>query len=366
MKKQWISLLLAGILLLCHVPAHAEGKSYTLSLNQAIEMALTDNPELQLCDIKLTSAEISLKGAREQKKLFKNAVIDVSSGMSMAYVKAGYYVSLYQSQTKLIPLEKEKIKNQIAANVTEKYFNYKLMERLVSTTAESLSLAQENQRFAEEMYHLGMVSLLETKNAGIAVQQCQNTYDSYCRNLALAKENLKIALQLEDGDCTFVLTDDITFSDFESDVTADIQQAMQSRYDVKALTANDALAEEYFQITKRYLTEGTIGYHTAQSDYVQAHHNKTNGMKQLALAIQGYYHTILDTKGELQVAEQTLAVKRQEYEAACLKQKMGMITNMQLTTLLNELSQCEIQTQNAMLAYKMAVIRYQYQITTGL
>ncbi len=370
MLKKVICLFLACCMLTTYAYANentADSKTtYTLSLEDAINLALKNNPELEVCDIKLSSLNVSLDAARLTKRSAKNATISVSSGLATAYVKDGYYVDVYESQIRLNKLEREQIKSKIAYNVTEKYYNYKLMESLVAVTEQSYTLALDNKNAADERFSLGMISQLEVDNADVALKQSELARDNYKRNLEIAKEDLKITLQLDGEECNLNLTDDIEYKDFSSDVTADTASAMTTRYDVNALSEADALAKSYFDITAKYSAENTATYNTAKSDYIQANYNKTNNTKLIALSIKSDYNNILATKGELEIAQKNLEIKKLEFRAASLRHEMGMITNMQLTSVLNSLAQQEITTENAKLAYKLAVEKYQYDITIGL
>ena len=370
MVKKLICLALACFSLMTYAyaadTAQSESKTYTLSLNEAVDMALSQNPELQVCDIKLSSANVSLDAARLSRRDLKNASVSISGGLSSAYIKEGYYVNVYESQIRLGKLEKEKTANKIAYNVTEKYFNYKLTERLVKTTEQSYSLALENKNTADERYRLGLISQIEADNADVALTQSKLAVDNYKRTLELAKEDLKIALQLDDEKCDFILTDDIEYSEFTSDVDTDAANALSARYDAAALREAADLARKYFDITSKYSSPNTASYNSAHSDLIQSDYNLTNNTKLIALSIRSDYNSVLTARGNLDVAEKNLSIKKREFSAASLKHEMGMMTNMQLTAVLNDLAQYEINVENAKLAYKLAVIKYQYNISTGI
>lgn len=370
MVKKLMCLALACFSLMTYAyaadAAQSENKTYTLSLNEAVDMALSQNPELQVCDIKLSSANVSLDAARLSRRDLKNASVSISGGLSSAYIKEGYYVNVYESQIRLGKLEKEKTANKIAYNVTEKYFNYKLTERLVKTTEQSYSLALENKNTADERYRLGLISQIEADNADVALTQSKLAVDNYKRSLELAKEDLKIALQLDDEKCDFILTDDIEYSEFTSDVDTDAANALSARYDAAALREAAGLAKKYFDITSKYSSPNTASYNSAHSDLIQSDYNLTNNTKLIALSIRSDYNSVLTARGNLDVAEKNLSIKKREFSAASLKHEMGMMSNMQLTAVLNDLAQYEINVENAKLAYKLAVIKYQYNISTGI
>lgn len=370
MLKKALALIFACCMLTTYVYADENGdaaqKVYTLSLDNAIETALKDNPELEVNDIKLSSANVSLEAARLTKSSAKNAPISVSSGLTTAYAKDGYYVEACESQIRLLKLERQKLESKIAYNVTEKYYNYKLMERLVSVTEQAYTLALDNKQTADEKYKLGMISELELQSAETALLQSELERDNYKRNFDIAKEDLKIILQLDGENCDFVLTDDIEYAEYTSDSEADAEKAIESRYDTNALKEADALAKTYFDITAKYSASNTAAYNSAKSDYIQASYNKTNNTKLIALSVKSDYNNVLTTKGELEIAQKNFEIKKLEFRAATLRHEMGMLTNMQLTATLNSLSQQEIATENAKLAYKLAVEKYKYNITIGL
>jgi len=344
----------------------SEPKVYTLSLEEAIKLAKTDNPELNVCDIKMESSEVSLDAARDNKRDSKEVLVNVTTGLSIAYVKEGYYIKANESAIRLGELEKKQVESKIAYNVTQKYFNYKLKERLIEIADKAYNLAVENKETVNKMYQLGMVTELEVRNADVMVTQSKIAKENHIRDLEILKEDLKIALQLDGTDCSFVLTDDIDYEDYAPDLEKDLEKAMQNRYDVNALREAAGLSKLYYDITKQYIADQTVAYNNAKSDYMQKEYNYTNGSKQIALSIRNSYNAIISAKSNISVAEMNLAIKKTEYEAAKLKFEMGMITNTELTEKLNNLSQYEVNLENAKLAYKLAVENYKYQISIGL
>ena len=100
--------------------------TYTLTLDDAIKMALTDNPQLNACLEKKEDTKIQLKSARETKADYRDLKnIPISTAYELVYIKNGYYVHTYENMLKLADFEYKQIEAQIAYKVTEKYFNLK-------------------------------------------------------------------------------------------------------------------------------------------------------------------------------------------------------------------------------------------------
>lgn len=346
-------------------PEKKEVSTYTLSLEDAKNMAYTDNLQLEALLYKRRGYEIALDSASLSKREYKDMPVNVSSGGTALLVKKGYYVELYRSQADLTKIELEKVKNQISYDVTEKYYNYKLTEELVKTSETSAKIAASNLDAVKKQFELGLLAQIDVDGARAAYEGAKAKEEGYKRGLELAKENLKISLNINEP-CNFVLTDGIEFKEFESDVEKDIEEAMKTRYDIKSLNENARLSEMNYTILKNSLTDSSSDTSTAKSNYFQAKYTLDNSSKLIKLGIRSAYNDIITAKSNMKIAQINVEINRQKYNAGKLKFEMGMITNDALTQIMNDLSQSEIDFENAKLAYKLAVEKYGYEITIGL
>lgn len=371
--KRTLTIILAALMLTCMF-AYAEETAeesvtaekteegtaeYTLSLAQAIELALTENPQINAADINIESCQTSIKAAKESRAKCRGNV------STIAYLNADYAVDAAEHQLALAEKSKEQIKSNISYDVTQKYYNYKLINHLIEIADNSLALAKENLAVVNANYELGRISQLENDNASLSVQSCEVTKNAYMRNAEIAKENLKIALNLT-GDVIFNLTDDIDYEEYVSVPETDAEAALQTRYDISALETQAYLAEKNFENVKRYSSEKTAAYQTAYSSFVQADYTYTNTSKQMKIGIINYYNSILSAKESLDIAEMTYDIQSRNYEAGKVKFEMGTISNIDLTDLLNKQSSARVDVENAKLNYKLAVEKYKYEISIGL
>lgn len=337
---------------------------YTLSLADAIELAVKDNPQITAQKAEQQSNRINLNAQKLNKRKYEKYSVSVSN-YDMAYIKNGYYVHTYEMLMRLNEKKTEQIHAQIAYDVTQSYFNYKIACSLCEITEDTYHLAVENYDNVKTRFDLGMIAELDLKNAQLAVEQCQNTLSSYERQCELAKENLKFHLQLDGKDCEFILTDDITCGEFSADFDSDLAAAYENRYDVNALKENYLLSEEYFELTKP-LTPDTAQYQTAYSNYISKQYEYTNNKKLIGLSVKSSYNNVLNAKDSLETAEKSTEIARQTYEINKLKFENGMITNSDLTKSLNDYMSSNISLENAKLTYKLAMEKYAYEISIGL
>lgn len=342
-----------------------EARTYTLSLEEAKKLAYEDNMQLSTVELKKQSYDLSLTSAKLNKGKYKNAEVHVSSSTAGLLIKKGYYVELYEVQKALAEKELEKVKAQIDYDVTEKYYNYKLTERLIEVCRTSYELANTNLDSVNKMFELGLAAQIDVDSARAVCEQARAAVESYERALDLAGEDLKIILNI-DGNASFILTDNIDYSEFESDVEGDIEEAMKSRYDIQSLNESSRLAELNYSILKTALTDRTAETLSAKSSYVQAVYTADNSSKLIKLGIRSAYNNIISSQSDMDIAKLNTEINTQKYNAAQLKYEMGMMTNSELTTILNDLRTSEISYEQARLAHKLAVEKYGYEITIGL
>lgn len=343
----------------------AEPVVYELTLPEAIEMAYTDNPQLVANEYDRQGKEVSLESAQLQEKAYRHVSLNVATNFDAYCLKEGYYLKAAKVQLELSDKEREKIKGNIAYNVTEAYYNYVLVQKLVNAAQNSYDLALSNFSVVELQYNLGMIAKLDYENAAISVTMAKNAVDSYKLNMETAEENLKILLNKDDENCVIKVFDDVDCSDYTADVESDTAAAMESRYDLTALKESASLAYDYFDLAE-ILTSDSAIYNTSYASYVKAEYNYTNTKKLISLLIKTSYNSILTSKASMDTAKLAYEMKLKEYDSAKLKYDLGMITNLDLTQAINSLYEAQTQYANAKVTYRLAIEKYKYEITVGL
>ena len=346
---------------------------YNITLDEAIEMAYKDNVEIRANELEQYGDEKSIAVANLAKKsanstlnnLPASSSLAVSSNFQLYLTRDGYYLEAQRAALRIAQKQADKIKNTIAYNVTNSYYNLVLCSKLVNAAQNSYNLAAENQRFVEKQLALGMVAQLDYRNACLATQSSANALASYKLNRDIACDNLKILLNIDGENCTVNPTDDIECAEYISNVEKDIESAMESRFDLYSLMENRALAEQYFEHAKA-LTEKSAEYNTAYASYIKADYNYTNTKKLIALSIRQADNAMITASSDMEVAKSKYEITQSEYESSKLKYELGMITNTDLTEAINSLYQAQVSYANAKLNYRMAVEKYKYEISTGL
>lgn len=353
-------------------PAEEELWSMELSLNDAIGMALENNPKLTAADSAIHSAELSLEIVNENQKEFNrtlkyvNIPVVISEGLETAYMKHGYYPKAAQTGVDIAVMNKSQTQASIAYGVTEKYYNVKLLEDLVKIANTGLEMAKDNEQLMKNQLEAGYVSALEVRNASNALRQAENSVKSYMRSLELATKSLKIDLQIENSPAMLILTDEIEIPSLPENADDMIESAVDTRYDMTALKKDYELKTELFDITQFYVNDNTSLYHTAYSNYLNSQYTYQNAVKMMKIGLLNEYSGILAASDAMLTAEDDLDIKQAMYESAAVQYELGLITNLELTRYMANLDQSRVQLENAKLTYLLSVLKFGYDTVIGL
>ncbi|MBQ8540490.1 MAG: TolC family protein [Clostridia bacterium] len=361
-----------------HTMEKTEVEKIELSLDGAIAMALEDNPRLAAADATIKSAEMSLVIAEETGKEYKDmektlskipgvsTAINVSGGLEQAYLKHGYYIDAAKVGVELATMSKSQVSASVAYEVTQKYYNAKLMERLVDIAQTGLNIAKDNLTMMENQFEAGYVPAIEVQNAKNAVVRAEYSLSSYKRNLELAKKSLKVSLQLEEYGGDIILTDEIEIPALPENADSAINSALESRYDMTAVKKDYELKTKMFEITKFYVTDKTAMYHSAYSEYLNAEYTYNNAVEMMKIALESEYAAILTAADEIVACENDLEVAQAMYESRKTMYDLGLITNLELTGVMAELDSSRMQLENARVNYALAVVKFSYSTTVGI
>lgn len=362
--------IIAAIVCVCTLfttayAAEATKKTYTLTLDEAVNMALEDNSEIEALEIALKSTKISLDDAIRTKYKYRNYNTVTANDYGMIYMKKGYYVDAFKTEERIKTKQIEQTKENITYETISNYFGYKLSNALCDVTQNAYELAEENLDNVTKRYELGMVAKIDLDNAALSVESVKNSLDQCKRNADLAKEKLKITLQIDDEDCDLILTDEITCDEFNAQIEEDIEKAKENRYDIMALRENYELLKEYFEYSKG-LTEDSAQYQDAYSNYITAKNNYDVSQKQILLGVRSCYYNVINASDGLTTAEKSVELEKQKYEINKVKYENGIITNSDLTKSLNDYLNAGLSLENAKLNYKLAVEKYNAEIRIGI
>lgn len=368
MKKKLLPVLLVFTILITSgsfaFAEQSDTSTYVLTLDEAIKLALANDPAYKNFDSAELNAQKQLDKAYKDQRDMKGP-IRIPEGIANAAVKQGYYIEQAKIGKETTKRSKFQYECKTAYLITQSYYNVKLAEDMIETTRTAYELALKNKKSIDLQFSLGMVSQLDVNKAGYSVNETKAQVDKNERNLALAIKSFATSLFIEETDASFTLTDEIVYEDFKANLMEDTAKAIDNRLDLYQLKSVYSQAEKYTNVT------ALLGQTSAQhSDAVQsklsAETNYKNAVRQTDIFINSTYNAVLDAYDALKLAEENYSIRQQEYDISVIQYDIGMITNEQLISSMNFATSSKIQLDNAKLTYKLAVEKYNYEIAIGL
>ncbi len=369
MIKKLMAVLLCAVMIMTFgvvgfAEEEASAKTYVLSLEDSIKMALENDQTYKNFDSALLDAQKQIDNAKIDQREIKGS-IPLPSGISMVAVKQGYYVEQAKIGLETTKRSKQQYEKRTAYLITQSYFGVKVAEESVKTAQIAYDLAADNKKNVDLQFSLGMVSKLDVKNAQYTLNEAKAQLDKYIRSLHLTYKSFASSLFIEESDAKFVLTDEITYEEFAPDLKSDTEKAVDIRLDLYQLKSVAMQAERYTNVTK-LLGQTSAEHSASMQSKLTAESNYKNAVRQVDIQINSVYNSILDSRDALKLAEENYAIRKQEYEVAVIQYDLGIITNSQLITIMNIMTGSKIQLDNAKLTYKLAVEKYKCETNVGL
>ena len=374
--------------------AEAVPKPTELTLDQAVNLALTNNPSGKIAVFDYEAAKGALTAARSYRwptitgthkdswtwsgenynkkySLDPNYVSDqYSNSMTASWVLwSGNKVESQISQAKLALDSSQwgiaKARQQLKFDATTGYFNLMGARDSVKLSQESVERLENYLRDTKLQFEVGVVAKVDVLRSEVALAQArqdlivaQNTYD-----IAMAKLNNIIGLPLS---TELSVKGDLSYVNFETDIATTIDTALRQRPEISQSTDAAKSAQEAVTVAKAgYLPTVTAKYSTGWNDNTFSGWDNHNWTAYLTTD-----WTFLDsglTAGNVKKAVEGFH-KAQEQ----LKQTVdGVRLEVRSTYLSLKAAGQSIQTSSAAVGlaeedYKIKVIRYQAGVGTNL
>ena len=338
--------------------------TYSLSLQNAIDMALMESADVECWEVNMKNYNIQLSSARMAQKDSKNVPVYVSQNFDLNFVKGGYYVAAAQSQIRLAKIEYSKITGQISYDVTQKYYTIKNTEKMCEIATSAHERAVQNLEITKKQYSMGACTEIDLKNSEIAVKESEANMKKCANGLEILYDSFKIVLGVAQNS-ELLLTDEIVIEDINADLEKDIQSALKTRYDINALKEARDLSVKYFEIAS-VLSEKSSTYFSAFTNTVTSKHNYETGVKNIGILIKSAHMAIDEAKTDTVIAKEKMELARKTYDVNKIRYEMGMITSVMLSASSDGLTSAQNAYESALLAEKLAIEKYKYEIQTGI
>jgi outer membrane protein len=391
-------LIAAGLLAFVGGPVQAE--PLKLTLDDAIKMALKQNPGVQMAGEKIAAA----KGKYVESRSGALPKLDFTStytrlapvpGVTLprafggGEIKMGYAdnydlkLSLSQSifswgkvqngyrsasaQLKATQQDSAKTRQETIASVTKAYYGVLVTQEFIRVSEEALARVQEQERVVRKRYEAGTVSKFDLLRTQVQVAntkpQVEKAHDGYEMTLLALKNVIGVPL-----DTSLELTGSLTYEPLTVDVKAATQTALEKRADLKSLAFQKKALEHTLSIAKAGLRPNLSL--AATYDYKRPGPSGEDKWGQSATASAILYTPLFDGfSSSGRVAQTASGVRQLEIAQKQAEEGVALEVNSAVLALKEAQANIESQKENVDLAkesLRIGKVRYDSGLITNL
>ncbi|MFZ5641820.1 MAG: TolC family protein [Bacillota bacterium] len=323
--KKWLAvLLLVSVSLVATGVGLAQKgpQAKELSLQQAIDLALKNNPDMALAKVDVDSAQAAYDGAK-----YTADAMDVDRVQTYEMGKLKWNAPAATKMALTLAKEKQKLQEKtLKLNVETAYYDVLKYGQLLEVKKVTLKYAKDQLKIAQDSLKVGSMSkgdvigveaLVAASEAGVT--SAQNDYD-----MAVMELNKLTGLEL---DTPLKLT-----ATFEFVKAADIKvqdavyEALANNIEIISVKEEKALKQVEFETAKKFLGGGVTSYETAKYAQQAADIKVKKQEQDTTLAVKKDYLTLLSLEQVINWNKKEVEKQQENQRIFGLKYKAGLAT----------------------------------------
>ncbi len=244
------------MLLLCAVSAIAQTR--TLTLRQAIDLALQQNPDLVLARLDQDRARYGVTIARDpfQPKVFAGSgaayttgfpasvegaapsILNARTQMSLFDRPQSYQIAVARENLRGAEIDVSKQQDEIAFRVASLYLDAEQASRSLEVAQRQTESVARVLDITKARASEGRVLPLEVKRADLAVQRAKLNVETLTEDLANAESSLAMVLGLAPGDRVHAAAEERAAIAVPASADQSIEAAIEANKDIRRLESN--------------------------------------------------------------------------------------------------------------------------------
>lgn len=328
------------------------GTGAGLTLEKAVEMALSTSASLRSAAIDLQLAQLALKEAET------NSLTNPSP------------TALYQAQTNLAIAEKnyELAKYNLKSSVEEAYYGVIRAERTVEVNSEALKLAQEQLALAKLKLENGVIAEIDVMKAASRVATAESNLETARRNRDLALLKFRQLVGAPDN-AVLSLTEQFDYesTDIDAadiDVDEAINTALANRVEISRAKATVETRQKELELATNSYTP-RLTQEKARLNLEKAKLDLEQQTADIILEVRQNYADIKDAESRIKLLEMTLREAEESLRITQLKLEAEMATNLDVMDAQATVTETKTNLINALFDYNVAKARFFRSLGTG-
>ena len=335
------------------------GESVSLTLEQAVDIMLKDNPTLKQSQLNLKQVKEdyekvmrALRGEKDEKTPIDGFSRKDKKQETTAYLENVKLKEL-GNEFNMDSAERNHaaLVEGLKAGLEESYFGLLQAEQSAEISKENLEVAQELHEKTKKKYELGLVSKQQVLNSELNYIKAENGYKAVLSGVKKAKMAFNIQMGY-DVMKEMTLEDELVYKAYEPVGIAEaVSQALSNRKEVKALQFAYDIEKINMDIAERKYSEFMSPYKTQQISLEKALKNLEDGKKGIEMEVRANYLDLMQKQEEIKSGEKAVEVAKQALHLSEVSYDAGM-------SVLTDVQQAQVALQQARLGLSQAILDY--------
>ena len=241
---------------------YANESSRVLTLNEAINMALQNNPTLQVSDAAVDIMKAKVQNAKSNlyphlEFRFIIPFVERESQISLDQLIWDFWqtpnlIKATKAQLESAEIEKSITKEDLILETKIAYYTTLAQEHVLKATKKILALNEKRLEQIENLFNLGRRSRLDVTKAKVEVGNVKLSLITAENNLEIAKNRLSTLLGIE-RDFNYELQDMLEYKIVNLDLDQAIEKALRLRPELKNLMVKETGIEYNIKALKNKL-----------------------------------------------------------------------------------------------------------------
>lgn len=369
MWKRWVAIAVLMTLLLMNItPAMGQteeaSEAIPLSLEEAREIAITNNLEVALRENAIAKARVAFREARSYAEDLDTLI--EYSGASLETLQA-VYVGPKAAEVNLLlaELAADYTKKGLFMAVEKAYYDVLKAQADLANKEAALERAQEQLRLAEASVAAGVAAKSDMMAAQVGVTAAEV-------QLATARNNLEAAMMAlakvlgRDLAERYELTSEFSFSPVEEmDIDAYLADLLTKDVTVVGAKEGLTIAELQFEQAAKMYTPNVYSYQQAQYDLTEARLKYEQAITDLEQNVRQAYLNLQTAEQAYRLLAENVKFAEETARLAALRYEAGVATRLEMEKAFDQLNETEAQRLSMLYNYNLAKAQLRYGIFMG-
>ena len=353
-----------------------EVEELQLTLEDAVELALEGNKDIEIQELELSKAEIvykdNIRGIdRGEDNLQFIPVRDAFGGVipdavvNKAFIRNGGARLATELGLDSAKWNMEMKENEVRYNVEKAYFDLLQVEKELEIAQDNLALAQKQYDHGKLRYEVGMISQQQLLGLEFSLSQAQSSHETARMYHGLQKMSFRNTLGM-DLDKEFKLLDSIEVKEYEEiDLEESIGLALENNGSLKIVEGNVEVANLNLQALSGRYPDITYAYRAQAADVAKAEKNLETVRTGVEMQVRSAVLNLTTAEKQIATFEKAVFQASEGVRIAELSFELGQNTATEVAQANLNLMNAKKNLAQQIHAFNMALLDYKYSVGIG-